>query len=110
MDDLSGRVGRDPLSELLRNVRFKSTLWCRSELSAPWGFSVAGREVATFHVVVRGECLLSVDSVERPIPLVAGDLVLLPHGEPHAVRDSIDSRVTRLDDLLATHPVDDGRT
>jgi AraC-like DNA-binding protein len=109
MDDLSGHVARDPLSDLLRDVRFKSTLWCRSELSAPWGFSVAGRDVASFHVVEHGECVLSVDGLADPIALAAGDLVLLPHGASHAVRDSAGSPVTRLDELLALHQVDDRR-
>jgi AraC-like DNA-binding protein len=100
----------DPLSEVLGAVRFRSTIFCRSDMTAPWGFSVAGREIATFHFVERGGCWLEVEDAAAKTRLRAGDLVLLPHGHPHLVRDTPRSPVTRLDDLLRAHPVREGAT
>jgi AraC-like DNA-binding protein len=41
------------------------------------------------------------------VPLTAGDLVLLPHGDGHTITDQPGSPVRRLDAILAEHPVDE---
>jgi len=94
-------IRRDTLSEILQAARFRTTLLCRSELMAPWGFSVIGRDFATFHIVLRGKCCLEVASVGGPTWLSERDLVVLPHGNAHVVRDSPTSPATRLEDLIA---------
>lgn len=93
-------IQRDTLSEVLQAARFRSTVLCRSELMAPWGFSVIGRDYAGFHIVLRGKCCLEVDSVGGRTWLSEGDLVILPHGNAHVVRDSPTSPATRLEDLI----------
>ena len=108
MRKLTGSIERDDLSDLLRTLRFRGALFCRSELSAPWGFSVRGREFATFHLVTRGVCCLDVDGVADRLWLSRGDLVILPAGNAHAVRDSPTSRVARLEDLIAGPGFDRG--
>src|SRR5712691_8008014 len=91
----------DELSDILQSVRFRSAILCRSVLTAPWGFSVVGRDFASFHFVTRGACCLDVDGVEGRFWLSAGDLVILPLGNAHVVRDSPSSSATRLEDLIA---------
>jgi AraC-like DNA-binding protein len=110
MRKLNTDDGSDPLGEVLASVRFQTTIFCRSDLTAPWGFSVAGRDIATFHFVQRGECWLEVDEAATKLRLRAGDVVILPHGHPHVVRDSPRSSVSRLDDLLKSHEVGDQGT
>ncbi len=100
----------DPLSNVLRAVHFRSTIFCRSELTAPWGFSVAGRDIVTFHFVERGDCWLDVRDANAKVRLRSGDLVLLPHGHPHLVRDRPRSPVMRLDDLLNAHRTTEAAT
>ena len=90
----------DPLGDGLGAVHFRSTIYCRSEMTAPWGFSVAGRDVVTFHFLEEGDCWLEVDDAPHRLRLKSGDLVLLPHGAPHVLRDTAQSPVTHLDDLL----------
>jgi len=65
MKNLAGSPRRDELSDVLQAVRFRRAIFCRSELTAPWGFSVLGRDFATFHLVTRGKCCLDVDGVGR---------------------------------------------
>jgi len=43
------------------------------------------------------------------VPLTAGDLVILPRGSAHQVRSEPDAPIRLLDDILAHHPVPDGR-
>jgi AraC-like DNA-binding protein len=99
VQSLSGRVARDALSDVLATVRFRSALLCRSEMTAPWGFAVTGRDFATFHLVLEGGGF--VDVAGRRVRIDAGDLVILPRGNDHAVRDAPDSRVTRLEELIS---------
>ncbi len=41
----------DVLTDVLRSVHVQGTLYCRSKMSVPWGFRVAHRDTASFHVV-----------------------------------------------------------
>jgi AraC family transcriptional regulator, alkane utilization regulator len=102
-DDFSGA---DLVGGLMRDLRVQSTILCRSELSAPWGFAVRPRDLAAFHVVLRGECFLEIEGVDGGVRLEAGDLVILPYGQGHVVRDDEASAVTALDDLLSAGQFD----
>lgn len=106
MKTLTGSIRRDDLSEVLQAVRFRGVVFCRSELSAPWGFSVLGRAFASFHIVTRGTCCLDVDGLEDRFWLSEGDVVILPAGHAHTVRDSPSSPATRLEELVAGGGVD----
>jgi AraC family transcriptional regulator, alkane utilization regulator len=99
----------DMLTELLWSIRVRSTVFCRSELSAPWGFGVVARASASFHLVLAGDGWLEVQDGEGPVVLASGDLVILPRGHAHRVRSDLSARVTLLDDLLALHSADNGR-
>src|SRR5712692_3388065 len=110
MKNLGGSIRRDQLGDVLQSVRFQGAVFCRSELTTPWGFSVLGREFASFHLVTRGRCCLDVDGLEGRIWLEEGDLIILPTGSAHAVRDSPSSPATRLEQLIADHGVDAGGT
>jgi AraC-like DNA-binding protein len=101
MIDLASSLEPDALSDFLRSVHFRGAIFCRSELTAPWGFSVVGRDFASFHLVLRGRCCLDVDGVEGRSWLSAGDLVIVPLGNAHAVRDSPSSAAPRLEELVA---------
>jgi AraC-like DNA-binding protein len=106
MKNLTGSIRRDDLSEVLQAVRFRGVLFCRSELSAPWGFSVLSREFASFHIVLRGKCCLDVDGLDDRFWLSEGDIVFLPAGHAHTVRDSPSSPATRLEELVAGGGID----
>jgi len=99
MGDATGPLARDLLSELLRSVGFSSTVLCRSELTAPWGFEVKARGFGAFHIVLQGTCCLEVDGVAEQVWLGGGDLVILPRGSAHIVRDAPSSPTVALDRL-----------
>jgi AraC-like DNA-binding protein/mannose-6-phosphate isomerase-like protein (cupin superfamily) len=98
---------RDSIDELLTGLTVNSTVYCLSELRAPWGFRVEGRQVAKFHLVLDGHAWLCLDGPD-PVELGEGDLVILPRGEGHSVSDGVDSPIQRLDRILAHHPLEDG--
>src|SRR5712691_11347483 len=100
------RHSNDALSELLRAMNVHSSVYCVSDMRAPWGFRVAHSSVAKFHLVLEGSCLLTVGD-DDGLELHAGELVLLPHGDGHVVTDRRGSKVRPLERILADHPVDE---
>ena len=95
MDRVAG-PGEDGLSSLLRDVRVRSVVYCLSDFAAPWGFSVERSPVAKFHVLLHGTAALTVSGA-TPVRLVAGDLVVLPHGDGHTITDQSGSPARQLD-------------
>jgi AraC-like DNA-binding protein len=96
----------DPVSEVLRSFGARSTIFCLSELRAPWAFRVEGEQVAKFHVVLEGSALLFCDT--ETVALAAGDLAVLPRGAGHTLADHPDSPATSLERLVADHAVSAG--
>lgn len=91
----------DALSAVLASVRLQRTCWARLVGRAPWGVAYAGAPGGVrFHYVVRGKAVLTVDKSDEPrIALSGGDLVMMPQGHTHAVRDNARSRARRWEDL-----------
>ncbi|MES9836503.1 MAG: AraC family transcriptional regulator [Candidatus Thiodiazotropha sp.] len=89
----------DPIGEALHLLRLNGTFYCRSELTAPWGVELPpfeGRMM--FHVVTAGQCWLEVEG-EEPHLLQQGSLALVPHGQGHVVRSSLDQETRPLFDI-----------
>jgi AraC-like DNA-binding protein len=106
MEHLNDFDATDPLSRILRAVEIRSTVYCRSDMSAPWGFGVEGHGNPAFHVVSSGSCWLEVDNEPNQVALAAGDLVILPTGRRHWIRDDPATPAVELDELLANVPPD----
>jgi AraC-like DNA-binding protein len=78
-------------------------------MSSPWGFRVAARPSPAFHLLTSGSAWLEVDGEPEAVHLQAGDLVILPRGSGHQLRDARGSRVLWLDNILASTPPVNGR-
>ena len=98
-------VGMDTLSEILRAVKLQGALFFNGEFSAPWCFR-SGRPASTaplaeflatpsahgsdmghliiFHLLTEGRGYARLQDGER-YELNAGDIVILPHGDPHFI-------------------------
>lgn len=102
-------TGEDALGEALRQVHVRSTVYCRSYLSSPWGFKVHRSPVAKFHLVMTGTAWLTTER-DPPVRLSAGNLVLLFGGEEHVVQSELHVAAPSLDEVLMENPLDsDGR-
>ena len=106
MESISPSEQADPVSEALQGLNVRSTIFCLSELGAPWAFRVDGASVPKFHLVLEGSAWLTADS-EDPMRVTTGDLVVLPHGQAHQIGDRPESPATALEQLLLDQPLDD---
>ena len=89
----------DPLGETLHLLRLTGSLYCRSELTAPWGVELpAFEDCMMFHIVTSGRCWLEVEG-EAPRELQQGSLALVPHGNGHTVRCNPASKAVPLFDI-----------
>jgi AraC-like DNA-binding protein len=90
----------DSLSSTLDHLRLRGTLRCRVEARAPWGLVARPGEVATFHGIVAGSCVLTVGQGTPPLRLSEGDVAIVCHGHAHAIRDSVRSVAAPLEGAL----------
>ena len=86
----------DVLSDVLRVIRLKGALFLNAEFREPWCvaapssaelapiLSPAHEHMAICHLIVEGRCWAQLPGGEA-MALEAGDVVALPHGDPHLV-------------------------
>ena len=75
------------IAQVLDALRFHGWFFCVSELSAPWALQLPGGRLAAVHAVLEGECVVSLEGDPAPVRLSAGDVVVLPRDELHAISD-----------------------
>ena len=80
----------DALSDILRSIRLSSSVYFRSDFASPWGMEMDRSPYAQFHIVVRGQCWLFTDTLETPLALSGGDVVIFPLGDAHWIADHPD--------------------
>jgi len=78
----------DVLSQLASAFRLEGAMGGRFSLASPWGFALPRSEHVVLLVVLRGRVHFeSGEEESRTFELGAGDVVALPHGDAHVVRD-----------------------
>lgn len=94
-------MAKDALSQILDGVRMRGTVYFHTHFSPPFGIQVPHyRNVARFHLVIRGQCCVRVENTKNDIRLDTGDLIVIPHGESHIIADAPGRPPTKLDDVL----------
>ncbi|TAK41508.1 MAG: AraC family transcriptional regulator [Betaproteobacteria bacterium] len=90
----------DALTDILSSLRLRGGVHFRCEFSAPWGMAMKASAVAEFHLVARGQCWLRLQQRKDAIPLLAGDVIVLPHGDAHALVDSPDGAAAPAEEVV----------
>jgi AraC-like DNA-binding protein len=85
----------DVLTDVLSALRLRSSLYCRSELGAPWGLHFLPMTSAVFHVLYHGGGFLCLPGETTLRPLAEGDVVMLPRGEAHTLLSTPDAPLFR---------------
>ncbi|MFD9405464.1 cupin domain-containing protein [Streptomyces sp. NPDC059989] len=95
----------DVLADVLATTGFKGVLLAQLRGRGPgWGCGLDQLDTAGFHLIAEGTCWLRVAG-QPPQQLMPGDVVLLPHGEPHHLAGSPEEAAVPYAELEAAHPV-----
>ena len=90
----------DALSEVLRMIRLRGAFFLTGEFHEPWcvnaprGADMApvlcpgAKQLAILHMVLEGRCWVRMPDGET-LPLQAGDVIVLPAGEPHLIGSGV---------------------
>src|SRR5262249_3698088 len=90
----------DALTDVLTMLNPRGRVFCVSEMSAPWAMSLPASGYAHFHVIERGGAWLRVEGAKQSTPLASGDLVIVPHGNGHALADSPKTKPVPINRLI----------
>ncbi|MGE0386558.1 MAG: cupin domain-containing protein [Gammaproteobacteria bacterium] len=77
----------DDLSVLMSSVRLHSPHLRLAQLAAPWGVEVPRLNLPTMYSFHSGGAVFEVPEENESFRVSAGDIVLLPHGHAHRIRD-----------------------
>ena len=84
----------DALSEALNTVHMISAIFFNAEFTAPWGvaepnaqafarvLAPAAERLIPYHLITEGNAFAQIEGTPR-LPLTAGDIVIVPYGDPH---------------------------
>ena len=76
----------DVLDDVLDTLRFRGSIFFRSELAAPWGMSLEPTGVPRFHVALSGNCFVGSDDNDA-VRVDEMGIVMLPTGNSHWIAD-----------------------
>jgi AraC family transcriptional activator of mtrCDE len=79
----------DWLSQLLQMITITGRLEVRCAYGAPWRVDRAqsAEQEIPYHIVLNGRAIIEDPATKSARELVAGDIVLLPHGSAHVLHD-----------------------
>jgi len=101
----------DPLTEALRGIRFSSGIFVAANFTAPWSvtsctsienvrhFGIRTTNVIAYHYVVEGSLFLGFEG-EEMIEVKAGEIVLFPRNDCHAMSSRQGLRPVLADTLV----------
>ncbi len=76
----------DVLGDVLETLRFRGSVFFRSDLAAPWGMSLSEMGIPRFHIMLSGECFIGSDAHDAT-KAEETDIVMLPNGSSHWIAD-----------------------
>lgn len=106
----------DALSDVLQVVRLGGAVYLHGEFTAPW--SVAGQShselcasflpsaerIISYHLVTKGSCWAQLsDDPASAIEIKAGELLVVPQGEPHILASALDLEPASAKEMIDSH-------
>ena len=76
----------DVLGDILETLRFRGSVFFRSDLAAPWGMSLSEMGIPRFHIMLSGACFVGSDA-HNALKVEEADIIMLPNGDPHWIAD-----------------------
>lgn len=80
-------AGFGVLNDIMETLRFRSTIFLRSQLAAPWGFRLEEEAAPRFHIAISGSFFVGDEGHSPPLEVGEMELALLPNGRSHWIAD-----------------------
>ncbi len=77
----------DALGDILRVIRLQGSVYFNACFCSSWGLSMERSNQSMFHIIVKGDAWLQMESLEEPMHLQAGDIVFFPKGAAHTIAE-----------------------
>ncbi len=90
----------DVFDQIFRLIRLEACVYFQRDFHAPWAMQIGPTEMAQFHLVLGGSCVIEQD--QGPTALGPGDIVLFPRGAAHVIADSEGRRAISGQAAMAT--------
>ncbi|MGB1310199.1 MAG: AraC family transcriptional regulator [Leucothrix sp.] len=88
----------DTISDILDIMKFNGCFYYTTNFSSPWGLEVPSHQnVVRFHIVTSGHCWVKVATDQVESKLSPGDIIVIPHGASHILRDDPETPALELD-------------
>ena len=100
-----GDAVSDVLTTVLNSMQFQGRVFCYTILTSPWSLRLRRKEYAHFHFFEHGQGWIELEGTGAEIPVVRGDLVIVPHGRPHIMRDGRKTKAVYVEELLPCRDV-----
>jgi len=84
--------GFSVLDDVLETLRFRGSIFFRSELASPWGLTLDKLNRPRFHISLTGNFVVGVENSMNAITINEMGIVMLPHGDIHWIADKQGSK------------------
>jgi AraC-like DNA-binding protein len=110
-NDKTQKTAMDALSEALSSVRMTGAIFYYAECTSPWGLAIPPlREYAhllapgterlvSYHLMTEGDAIARFGCGQE-VPITAGDVLIVPHGDPHVISHGRAPRIIDADGTL----------
>ena len=101
----------DALSEALNSVRMTGAIFYHAVCTSPWGFAIPPlrdyahllapktERLVSYHLMTEGDAVARFGN-GRDVPITAGDVLIVPHGDPHVVSNGRAPKIVDTDGTL----------
>jgi len=100
-----GDAVSDVLTTVLNALQFQGKVFCYTKLTAPWALRLKRKDYAHFHFFEHGQGWVELEETGAETEVVSGDLVIVPHGVPHILRDNSKTKAVYVEELLPCRDV-----
>ncbi len=99
----------DALADILSSIRMEGSVFSRAALAAPWGVESGTTPTGMFHAVVSGGAWIELVGGDAPMRLERGDIVMMPFGDNHLLKDTPSTATKPIAELNAVDQFGRGR-
>lgn len=93
----------DPVTDVFTAMRVDSVVYGRIELTTPWALRFERGDYACFGTLARGNAWLTVEGIDKPIPLAGGDcFCLFAQAHVHTLGDHPGTPATDMQEVVRT--------